>query len=202
MSHDEQTQPHSDHAETAPQQRELVRPIDNAYVVPGTRLAAGEYPGMAWGTPRAMRDVRLQAFLDAGITAFIDLTHPDDPLDAYATRLKELAAAASVEVVHDYLSIVDMDICDATHMRRVLDTIDQRLAEGHGVYVHCWGGVGRTGMSVGCWLVRHGLDGETALDQVRALFGTMSPAKVRRFGPNGSPQTDEQRQVVRSWRGD
>lgn len=177
----------------------LQRPIENAYVVPGTRLSAGEYPGMAWGTPQAMRDVRLLAFLDAGLTAFIDLTHPDDPLDQYAPRLYELAAARGVPVVHDYLSIVDMDVCDRAHMTRVLDTIDQRLSEGHGVYVHCWGGVGRTGMTVGCWLARHGLSGDAALERVRALFGTMSAQKLRRFGPDGSPQTEEQRAVVRGW---
>jgi hypothetical protein len=175
------------------------RPIENAYVVPGTRLVAGEYPGMAWGTPRTMRDVRLQAFLDAGVSAFLDLTHDDDPLDQYAPRLMELAAQAGVHAVHDSLSILDMDVCDDAHMTKVLNAIDARLAEGHGVYVHCWGGVGRTGMTIGCWLVRHGMDGEAALELVRELFSTMSEQKLRRFGPNGSPQTEEQREMVRRW---
>jgi hypothetical protein len=177
----------------------LVRPIENSYVVPGTRLVAGEYPGMAWGTPAAMLDTRLQAFIDAGISAFVDLTHPDDPLEEYTTRLTELATVEGKDVVHDYLSIVDMDVCDAVHMARVLDVIDARLAEGRAVYVHCWGGIGRTGMTVGCWLVRHGMDGEAALARVARLFATMSPAKVRRFGPDGSPQTDPQREMVRTW---
>lgn len=33
------------------------------------------------------------------------------------------------------------------------------LAAGQTVYVHCYGGIGRTGTVVGCWLVRHGLSG-------------------------------------------
>lgn len=177
------------------------RPIDNSYLVPGTKLAAGEYPGLRFGSPPAARDAKLHAFLDAGVTAFVDLTHPDDPLDLYAPRLRQLATARGIPVVHDYLSIVDMDICDDAFMRRVLDTIDERLAQGHGVYVHCWGGVGRTGMTVGCWLVRNGRTGEEALAEVAALFGTMSPAKVAYFGPNGSPQTEAQRDVVRAWSG-
>ena len=146
-----------------------------------------------------MRDVRLQAFLDAGVSVFVDLTHDDDPLDQYAPRLMQLAADAEVPVVHEMLSIPDMDVCDEAHMTKVLNVIDARLAEGHGVYVHCWGGVGRTGMTIGCWLVRHGMEGEAALDRVRELFSTMSEQKVRRFGPNGSPQTDEQREMVRRW---
>ena len=177
----------------------MSRPIDNSYVVPGTALMAGEYPGMRFGTPHGIRDAKLQQFLDAGITAFVDLTHPDDPLDLYIGRLRELAAERGVEVVHDYLPIVDMDVCDDTFMLRVLDTIDARLAHGHRVYVHCWGGVGRTGMTVGCWLVRNGQSGDEALEQVKALFATMSPDKVAYFGPDGSPQTDAQRAVVRAW---
>jgi hypothetical protein len=177
----------------------MSRPIDNSYVVPDTALVAGEYPGMRFGTPASIRDAKLQQFLDAGITAFVDLTHPDDPLDLYAGRLQELAAERGVNVVHDYLSIVDMDVCDNAFMTQVLDTIDARMAEGHRVYVHCWGGVGRTGMTVGCWLVRNGRTGDEALDDVKMLFATMSPAKVAYFGPDGSPQTDAQRAVVRAW---
>jgi len=86
----------------------ITRPIANAYVVPETKLVAGEYPGLAWGTPAAMLDTRLEAFLEAGITAFVDLTHPDDPLDHYADRLAELAASRGMTVVHEYLSITDM----------------------------------------------------------------------------------------------
>ena len=37
-----------------------------------------------------------------------------------------------------------------------LDAIDAELAAGGLVYVHCWAGCGRTGVVVGCWLVRHG----------------------------------------------
>ncbi len=177
----------------------MSRPIDNSYVVPGTALLAGEYPGMRFGTPHSIRDAKLHLFLDAGITAFVDLTHPDDPLDLYIGRLRELATERGVEVMHDYLSIVDMDVCEDTFMTRVLDTIDERLGEGHRVYVHCWGGVGRTGMTVGCWLVRNGRTGDEALDDVKTLFATMSPAKVAYFGPDGSPQTDAQRAVVRAW---
>lgn len=177
----------------------IERPISNAYVVPGTRLVAGEYPGMAWGTPPAMRDVRLQAFLDAGVSAFVDLTHDDDPLDRYAPRLAELAEATGVDASYEMCAIRDMDVCDHAHMAQVLDTIDRHLADGRGVYVHCWGGVGRTGLTIGCWLVRHGMPNEQALDTVRRLFNTMSAQKVQRFGPDGSPQTDEQRDMVRQW---
>jgi protein tyrosine phosphatase len=59
--------------------------------------------------------------------------------------------------------------------------------------VHCWGGVGRTGTVVGCWLVRHGLAGGDALARVEALRATTPKAN------RPSPETDTQRDLVRGW---
>jgi protein-tyrosine phosphatase len=92
-----------------------------------------------------------------------------------------------------------MSVCEAPHMRRVLDAIDDDIASGRTVYVHCWGGVGRTGMTVGCWLVRHGMTGDEALAQVGRLFQTMSADKLRKHARWGSPQTEAQRDFVRAW---
>lgn len=186
------------HAST-PRSPEPARPIDNSYVVPGTRLVAGEYPGSKPDTPAAEADEKLAGFLDAGVTAFVDLTDPADGLAPYEPALRALAEHRGVRVAYDCATIRDMDVCDVAHMRRVLDLIDARLAEGHAVYVHCWGGVGRTGMVVGCWLVRHGRTGPAALAEVARLFGTMSPAKVRRHRSWGSPQTPAQRAMVEGW---
>ncbi len=39
----------------------------------------------------------------------------------------------------------------------ILDFIDGKINEGKKVLVHCWGGIGRTGTIVGCYLLRHQL---------------------------------------------
>jgi ADP-ribosylglycohydrolase len=74
-------------------------------------------------------------------------------------------------------------------MSSILDTIDSELQAGHGVYVHCWGGIGRTGTVIGCWLKRHGRD------DLPELWKTCP--KSREY-PD-SPQTDEQRRFIAAW---
>ena len=69
-----------------------------------------------------------------------------------------------------------------------LDAIDAELGAGGIVYVHCWAGCGRTGVIVGCWLVRHGLDPRNALARIAAARGS------------GCPQTIDQRLAVLEWK--
>ena len=174
------------------------RPIPNSYVVPGTAIAAGEYPGAKPDAGDIGARAKLAQFLDAGVTAFIDLTETRDGLAPYASILAAMATERALDVTYERLGIRDVSICPPDHMSRILGTIEARIAEGRFVYVHCWGGVGRTGTVVGCWLVRQGRDGDEALRQVQSLFDTMSPEKVQRHR-TGSPETDEQRAMVRGW---
>ena len=47
--------------------------------------------------------------------------------------------------------------------------------------MHCWGGVGRTGTTVGCWLVRHGRSGTEALAELRRVAASdenLMPATI------------------------
>lgn len=114
------------------------------------------------------------------------LTGPADRLAPYAPLLQALATARDLTVTHQRFHIPDMGICDAAQMNHILDTIDEHVSAGRGVYVHCWGGVGRTGTVIGCWLVRHGATGDAALQQVLALFKSMSPEKWERRQPRAT----------------
>ena len=172
------------------------RPFTNSYGVPGAALYAGEYPGAP--TANAAR-AKLTQLLDAGITAVIDLTTPADRLTPYADMLQVMAAERNVQVAHDSHPIPDNGVCSDEEMHALLNAIDHHLQHGAVVYVHCWGGVGRTGTVVGCWLIRRKHDTTTALRMVNELFSTMSPEKVQRHAATGSPQTETQRLMVGYW---
>ena len=168
------------------------RPIPDCYWVRAPMLLAGEYPGHFRSSAAKSR---LKRFVAAGIVEFIDLTE-DFELEPYAPMLAKLAPRAGPEIVHTRLAIPDLCVPTATVMREILDLIDARIAAQRPLYLHCWGGVGRTGTVVGCWLVRHGLRGDEALERLGSWW---QGVPKRRRHPR-SPETEEQREFVRAWR--
>lgn len=163
------------------------RPIDHCYwVVPG-KLLAGDYPR----TPdEASSREKLAQLTDAGVTAFIDLTEADEFLEPYDHLLDKPSQT------HQRFAIRDMSTPKSAEVtRQALDAIDAHLAAGETVYVHCWGGVGRTGTIIGCWLARHHEPGQAALERLDKLW-KKNPKSAWR----DSPETDAQISYVRDWR--
>jgi protein-tyrosine phosphatase len=167
-------------------------PIPNSYRLHDGRLIAGEYPG---DRDEEVARNKLSLLLDAGVTTFIDLTEGHE-LSPYDALVAETAKARGAPVTYIRLPIRDVSVPKSPSvMREILDTIDSALESGGTAYVHCWGGVGRTGTVVGCHLVRRGMTGEEALARVAELFKNMEKYSQRRR----SPETDEQDTYVRTW---
>ena len=144
-------------------------------IEPG-RLIAGRHP-CAWGAENARAEV--EGLVDAGVTLFLDLTRAGE-LEPYASLVETPARYVNVP-------ISDFSVPTRDGLVSILDEIDSELDAGGLVYVHCWAGCGRTGVVVGSWLVRHGLDPDGSLRRI---------AEAR--GP-GCPQTLEQRAFVLDW---
>ena len=165
------------------------RPIEYCYwVVPG-QLLAGEYP-RTYGEKddEAASKAKLAALTEAGVNTFIDLTQEGE-LSPYSQWLD------SDSQTYYRFPIWDVSIPDTPETTAaILDTIDAHIAQGHVVYLHCWGGVGRTGTIVGCWLARHGHPGPAALERLAELWATCPKSAWR-----CSPETEAQCQYVRDW---
>ncbi len=158
----------------------------NHYWVKEKQFLAGEYP-------RNIDDASSQAKMDSliklGITAFIDLTHGDDGMKPYTDLFDGRT------LLYQRFPICDLSVPASRGLtREILDTIDGHIHTGRAVYVHCWGGVGRTGVVVGCWLSRHGFPGKSALARLNELWRGNPKSAFRR-----SPETPEQSQYVIEW---
>ncbi len=167
-------------------------PDAGSYWVVHRRLAAGPYPYSH--NPLEGIGV-IDRLVAAGLTAFVDLTDPkttDGHLAPYAETLRHAAPGASV-VSHP---IRDLHVPSVNEMQSALDSIDRQLGESQAVYVHCWGGIGRTGTVVGCWLIRHEVvEPPDALETIARLRLGIPGSQGR-----PSPETDEQRRFIESWK--
>ena len=160
------------------------RPHQNCYWVLLGQLMAGEYPIVR--DPEAGRQ-KLNAILGAGIDEFLDLTCPSDGLEPYQ-HLDNFG--------YRQMTIRDMDVPSLETMRSILAHLRQRMEQGRTVYVHCWGGIGRTGTVVGCHLIETGLTAEQALAHIAERWQTME----KRHRAPCSPQTQAQFDFVRAWK--
>jgi protein-tyrosine phosphatase len=168
------------------------KPIPESFwVVPG-RFLAGGYPS-SWVDDSQNRR-HLAAFLAAGINVFIDLTCVDE-CSSYLTLLQEMARSNGISISHQRFSFPDFDVPSHEEMVAALDAIDAALAADGNVYLHCLGGIGRTGTTLGCWLIRHGMKPAEALAHLRHLYMTSAQSLFSPF----VPETGEQVEFILNW---
>jgi len=177
--------------------QEYPTPYPRSYwVIPG-RFLAGAFPG---AKDKGEAVDKLRSLFDVGIRCIVNLMEPDERDHSgahfvdYAPLFERIAAERGASVRCERFPIRDLGVPDAATMIMILDAIDESIEDGMPAYVHCWGGIGRTGTVVGCYLIRHNLaDGQNVLEKIRALReGT---------DPRPSPETVEQCEFVVNWRG-
>ena len=134
-------------------------PLPRTYWVLDGKFLAGAYAGQA--DPIAHM-TRLTGLFNVGLRTFVNLMEVDEknndgkPFVRYDEDLHEIATKANDRVEPMRFPIVDRHITTHEHMHEILDAIDGSLENNRPVYVHCFGGIGRTGTVVCCWLLRHG----------------------------------------------
>ncbi len=169
-------------------------PTPSSYWVVPQLLLAGGYPG---DPDPDEHHLKVQSLVGAGIRKFVNLMEEDEtnlagePFVPY----QDVAAKLCPEVACVRHAIRDLSVPTVSQMLSILDTIDNTVKIGRPVYVHCWGGVGRTGTVVGCWLLRHGLAAPS--DVLDVLMRLRQQDKERRH--RMSPETGEQQRFVRQW---
>ena len=171
-----------------------VPPTSSSYwVVPGLLLAEA-YPG---DPDRAEHDRKVKALAGAGIRLFVNLMEEDETDHAGRPFVpyQDLAVRLCPEVTCERYPIRDLSAPTASHMAAILNVIDAAVGTGKPVYVHCWGGVGRTGTVVGCWMLRHRLAEPS--DVLDVLMRLRRQDKERRN--RISPETAAQQRFVKSW---
>lgn len=176
----------------------MTPPFPNSYWLEPGRMVCGEYP-------RDFDDLEdhegMGALLKAGVRVFIDLTQPGELKPYHEIAI---GTARRLEVDPGTLEFHRHPIVDASipnvpyEMRAVLRTIRSARHRGLVVYIHCWGGRGRTGTVAGCAISEiFGLAGVEALETLVELWQACAKSEYAEC-----PETEEQRQYVRRWKTD
>ena len=172
-------------------------PFNRSYwVVPG-KLLAGCYPG---SEDPIEEERNLKGLIQAGIRHVISLLEPteynlpDDPFAPYVDHMESIAEKMGIIVTFDQISIKDFSVPTERQMVRILNQIDMCIKYDKPVYVHCWGGKGRTATIVGCYLARHGFAaGNDVIEMIKEL------RKNTRNFSDPSPENKKQINMVINW---
>jgi len=164
------------------------------WAVPG-KILAGCCPGTI--DPGTIQE-QLSALLEAGITLVVNLMEvPETELfqtffDTYESILPNLATARGRKIRIERFPIPDRSIPTTEQMTAILACVRQEVNACGVVFVHCLGGIGRTGTVIGCYFVEQGHP--KPLEQLQAL----TASEGAYFWP--TPQTEEQRDFVLCWK--
>ena len=175
-------------------------PFNRSYwIVPG-KLLAGGYPG---SEDPIEEERKLKGLVQVGIRHVISLMEPreydrpDDPFPPYVDRMESIAEKMGITVTFDQISIKDFSVPTERQMVRILNQIDMCIKYDKPVFVHCWGGKGRTGTVVGCYLARHGFAaGNDVIEKIKELRNNTEDFS------DPSPEKKEQINMVINWEKD
>lgn len=163
------------------------RPIYQSYSLSECfGIFAGEYPG---SLDEDHAKLKIDQLIQFGIRHFIDLTEEGE-LNPYNHLLPDY-------VTHTRFPIRD---CHAPNsiddVNNLLNMIKEIKKEDGYVYIHCWGGVGRTGTIVACLLAKFNkiTNPNQALKILRKNFAKMPKASYRK-----SPENKEQVNFVKNF---
>jgi atypical dual specificity phosphatase len=129
------------------------------YIIPD-QLAGMAHPGWRDRLPAALAELR-----ECGITTVVSLDEEglaDDILAEHGFEYRHYPVddfcAPTIEQAEDFCRFVD-----------------EQLAKGSAVAVHCWAGVGRTGTMLACYLIHRGDSVGEAISKVREKGGLETP---------------------------
>lgn len=162
------------------------KPIRNSYRVMD-RVYAGEYP-RELDEKKSIE--KIKQFERFGITHYIDLTEEGE-FSPYATMLDS-------KVRHIRFPIKNMSApLTIESVKELISQINEILKENDSnkVYIHCWGGVGRTGLIVGCLLSEQcGFGFEKTMDALNLAFSDCPKSAYQK-----TPESDEQRLYIKKY---
>ena len=148
---------------------------------------AGEYPVWEWEPSARSRQLKL--FTDFGINYFLDLTESGE-MPPYAAYLGQNIGRHTLPIPNG--GVPESVERTADLFRSINEVLDK---PGTKLYIHCHGGVGRTGTIVACYYIYfQGMSAEDALAEMRRRYATHSRSTWM-----SAPETEAQLNFIKTF---
>ena len=177
------------------------------WLVPG-RIMLGRYPASCptRPIPAAAQRERVTSIAAAGVNTFVCLQAELPPQDTAwddssqgvvpkGTFVQYGADALANGARTLHFGILDRQPAESLEaLDRLVVELRRRVLDGDVLYIHCWGGRGRTGLVAACLLgaLYPSIDEAEALERVQAYFSLREPGGL-------SPETPAQVRQVQDW---
>ena len=166
-------------------------PFERSYWVLPNRFIVGEIPA-------SMKEeetiAKLNGLIRVNVNVVINLMEEDEKNYENKSFYDYAPYLNKHNIETHRLPIKDLSIPSIDTMRNILSIVQDSIRQKKIVYLHCWGGVGRTGTAVGCFLLNNSLASkENVLETINYLKRTTSIDKRQ------SPETEEQRKFLMDW---
>lgn len=169
-----------------------ILPFEKSFWVIPSKLLMGEVPT---DINSEKTHQKLNALAKCGIKTVINLMEKDEANNQGELFTDYFSFLNEMNLNTHRVPIRDISIPSYNQMTEVLSIIDDSIKNNRPTYVHCWGGVGRTGTVLGCYLLKHQMaNSQNVFDVISYLRRTIPNAHI------SSPETPEQRQFVLNYR--
>jgi hypothetical protein len=120
--------------------------------------------------------------------------NPDWFHQCYHDHFREEAARIGIQVTIHHFPIQPFCVAEVSYMVEILNTLDQAISEGKKIFVHDRVGNERTGLVLGCFLVRHGMEPKAA---VQLLNQQLAQTFIQAYR---TPGTEMQYRFILRWK--